>query len=215
MIRIKICCISSIEEARLAFKYGASAVGLVSEMPGGPGIISEDLIREIANSVPPPVATFLLTSKTSAEEIIGQQIRTNVNTIQLVDYIQPDETEKIKTALPFVKIVQVIHVRDEYQIDEAIEAEKTADAVLLDSGNPALEIKELGGTGRTHNWEISRKICERIKKPVFLAGGLNADNVKSAISFVKPFGVDICSGVRTNGRLDEIKLKRFVSSVFY
>lgn len=85
--------------------------------------------------------------------------------------------------------------------------------ILLDSGNPNLEIKELGGTGRVHNWKLSRKIIESISKPVFLAGGLKPENIREAIEKVKPYGVDLCSGVRTNGRLDLEKLGRFFKEV--
>ncbi len=119
----------------------------------------------------------------------------------------------IKEAIPAIKLVQVIHVIDEGSVEEAIKISKHVDAILLDSGNPKLAIKELGGTGRVHDWKLSRKIKESIKIPVFLAGGLNALNVKQAIDKVEPYGVDVCSGVRTNGQLDENKLKAFFDAV--
>ena len=83
----------------------------------------------------------------------------------------------------------------------------------MDSGNPNLSIKELGGTGRTHDWELSREIRKSISIPIFLAGGLNKDNVRQAIEIVQPFGLDLCSGVRTNGQLDENKLKEFFKAI--
>ena len=212
-IRVKICCISSVDEAMLAIKYGASALGLVSEMPSGPGVIDENLIAEIASRVPPPVATFLLTSKQTAEEIIAQQLKTKVNTIQLVDHLPYEELVKLRKHVTGIKLVQVIHVVDEYSIEEALNAQKYVDALLLDSGNPKLEVKELGGTGRIHNWAISRKIKDRVNIPVFLAGGLNPGNVLEAIKAVQPYGLDICSGVRTNNMLDEEKLKLFFREV--
>lgn len=212
-IRIKICCISSITEAKTAIKYGADALGLVGEMPSGPGIISDNLSAKICKSVPPPVDTFLLTSYTSAKSIIQHHKKVNTTTLQIVDEIAVSEYEKIKTALPFVKLVQVIHVINETAIQQAIEVEPYVDAILLDSGNPNLAVKELGGTGRTHNWSLSEKIVGKINKPIFLAGGLNADNVQAAIETVQPFGVDLCSGVRTNGQLDEQKLNAFVEAV--
>ncbi|MCX6169248.1 MAG: phosphoribosylanthranilate isomerase [Ignavibacteriales bacterium] len=213
MTRVKICCISSIEEARLAIKFGASAIGLVSEMPSGPGVISEELITEIAGQIPPGISTFLLTSKQSVEEIIGQQQRCKTNTIQICDKIVKGTYAELKNSLPGIKIVQVIHVSGEDSINEAVEVSKDIDALLLDSGNQKLEIKELGGTGRTHNWSISAKIVESVKIPVFLAGGLNAQNVADAVHQVKPFGVDLCSGVRTNGKLDEQKVKSFFTNL--
>ena len=197
----------------LAIRYGASALGLVSEMPSGPGVINENLIADISSKVPPPIATFLLTSKQTAEEIITQHLMTKTNTLQLVDHLLHNELIKLRERLPEIKLVQVIHVLNEKSIEEAISVQKFVDALLLDSGNPKLKIKELGGTGRTHNWEISRKIVESVNLPVFLAGGLNPENVKEAIDFVRPFGLDICSGVRTNTQLDENKLKLFFENV--
>ncbi|MBP1682614.1 MAG: phosphoribosylanthranilate isomerase [Ignavibacteriaceae bacterium] len=212
-IRVKICCISSIEEAKLAIKYGASALGLVSEMPSGPGVIDDELITEIVSKVPPPIATFLLTSKQNADDILLQHSKTLTNTLQLVDHLPQSELIKLKKKLPEVKLVQVIHVIDEESVSEALNVEKFVDALLLDSGNPKLKVKELGGTGRTHNWEISRSIIESVNIPVFLAGGLNIENVDNAINTVQPFGLDLCSGVRTNGLLDEEKLKAFMKKV--
>jgi phosphoribosylanthranilate isomerase len=212
-IRVKICCISSVKEAQLAIKYGASALGLVSEMPSGPGVIDEELITEIVKTVPPPIATFLLTSKTSAEEIFIQQRKTKVNTLQLVDFVEFEELKKLRHNFPEVKLVQVIHVLDKRSVAEAIAVEPFVDALLLDSGNPNLDVKVLGGTGRKHNWDVSREIREKVNIPLFLAGGLSSGNAVDAIEKVCPFGLDICSGVRTNGKLDEKKVKQFFNEV--
>jgi Phosphoribosylanthranilate isomerase len=211
--RIKICCISSENEARLAIEYGASAIGLVARMPSGPGPIPDELIRQIAKTVPPPVATFLLTSETSVKEIIEHHHRTNTNTIQIVDSLSSGAYSQLKEGLPGVKIIQVIHVIDERSVNEAMEISEMVDAILLDSGNPRLKVKELGGTGRVHNWKLSRQIRDKSKCPVFLAGGLNPENVRQAIEEVHPFAVDVCSGVRTDGRLDREKLERFFREV--
>lgn len=212
-VRVKICCISSIEEAKLAIKYGASALGLVGKMPSGPGVIDDDLIREIVRFVPPALSTFLLTSETSANEIIAHYRRVHTSTIQMVDYVDHREYNKIRVALPHVKLVQVIHVIDEESVAEAIAISRYVDALLLDSGNPNLPIKELGGTGRAHDWNLSKKICESVNIPILLAGGICKDNVNKAIEVVKPFGVDLCSSVRTSGDLDEIKLRDFFESI--
>ena len=211
--RIKICCISSIPEAQTAIEIGADAIGLVAKMPSGPGPISDELIYRIAQSVPPLIGTFLLTSETSAEEIIKHQQRTWTNTIQIVDLLSNGTYFQIKEALPFVKIVQVIHVIDKNSVDLAIKLSEIVDALLLDSGNPNLKIKELGGTGRVHNWSLSRQIRDYSKCPIILAGGLKPENIKQAILEVNPFAVDICSGVRTNGNLDKEKLAEFVKNV--
>ena len=208
--RIKICCISSENEAKTAIEFGASAIGLVARMPSGPGPISDELIRQIAETIPPPVATFLLTSETTVRKIIEHHNRTNTNTIQIVDSLLSGTYSQLKTALPCVKIVQVIHVIDERSVDEAIGISEMVNAILLDSGNPKLKIKELGGTGRIHNWKLSRQIRDKSKCPVFLAGGLNPENVRQAIEEVQPFAVDVCSGVRTDGNLDRKKLELFI-----
>lgn len=211
--RIKICCISSIHEAQLAIRYGAAALGLVGPMPSGPGVISNALIKEIAQIVPPGVSSFLLTSETSTEGIVRHQRLVNTSTIQIVDALSEGSYEQIREQLPSVKLVQVIHVIDESSVEEAIKVADNVDAVLLDSGNTSLAIKELGGTGRVHNWKLSKTIREEIDVPVFLAGGINKDNVAEAIETVQPFGIDLCSGVRTNGILDQNKLSAFFNAV--
>jgi phosphoribosylanthranilate isomerase len=213
-LRIKICCISSIAEAKLAIEFGASALGLVAKMPSGPGVISDELIREIARMVPPAIGSFMLSSETSAEEIIEHHRRTLTNTIQIVDELKSGTYNTIRKALPAIKLVQVIHVLDDKSIDEALRISESVDALLLDSGNPNLHIKELGGTGRVHNWILSRKIVEQAKIPVFLAGGLNPGNVRNAIEQVQPFGLDVCSGVRTDKNLDPKKLELFFYEVW-
>ncbi len=198
----------------MAIRHGASALGLVANMPSGPGVISDDLILAISKTVPPAISTFMLTCETSAASIIEHHKRTLTNTIQIVDELKTGTYEAIRLALPAIKIVQVIHVINEKTIEEALKISAFVDALLLDSGNPNLEIKELGGTGRVHNWAISRKIVEQSKLPVFLAGGLTVDNVRQAIEQVQPFGLDLCSGVRTGKKLDPYKLEKFFENVW-
>ncbi|HEX8772337.1 MAG TPA: phosphoribosylanthranilate isomerase [Pyrinomonadaceae bacterium] len=210
---MKICCISDAAEARMAIRHGASALGLVSAMPSGPGVITEQSITEIARVVPPPVATFLLTCKQDAASIIAQQRRCRVNTIQLCDSVEAEVYDELRRALPGVSLVQVIHVAGREALDEAASVSGKVDALLLDSGNQKLAVKELGGTGRRHDWGISRAIVESVDVPVFLAGGLDPANVAEAIETVRPFGLDVCSGVRTHGKLDEDKLERFFAGV--
>jgi phosphoribosylanthranilate isomerase len=212
-MRIKICCIASIEEAWMAIDAGANAIGLVSAMPSGPGPIPEDLIAEIAAIVPPGVSSFLLTCLQDATSIIDQQRRLGVNTIQICDRLTSGSYQEIHDALPGIKLVQVIHVTGLESVDEAIAVAPHVDAILLDSGNQSLAIKELGGTGRTHDWSLSRRIREAIEAPLFLAGGLNPANVATAIREVQPFGIDVCSGLRTEGHLDPQKLSDFIRAI--
>ncbi|MBZ5681663.1 MAG: phosphoribosylanthranilate isomerase [Acidobacteriia bacterium] len=211
--RIKICCIGSVDEALLAIECGASAVGLVSEMPSGPGVISEERIAEIASRIPPPIGSFLLTSKQDVANIIAQHRRCRTNCIQLCDRLTKGSHRDLKAALPGISIVQVIHVTVSESIAEAVAVASSVDALLLDSGNQSLLVKELGGTGRTHNWALSRQIREHVDVPVFLAGGLSSSNVRQAIEDVGSFGLDLCSGVRTNGELDRVKLTSFFDTV--
>lgn len=211
--RIKICCMQSVAEAELAARYGADAVGFVSAMPSGPGPIPDDLIAAIVPRVPPGVETFLLTSRRAAPAIAEQVRRLGPSTVQIVDRPEPGCHAALRAALPGTRVVQVVHVTGPEAVDEAVAFAPGLDALLLDSGNPSLPVKELGGTGRTHDWRTSRRIRAAAGVPVWLAGGLTPDNVAEAIEAVRPFGVDVCSGVRTSGKLDEEKLAGFVSEV--
>jgi len=211
--RVKICCISSVEEMEMAVRYGASAVGLVSSMPSGPGIIAEETIAEIAARVPPGVDSFLLTCGRNAATVIDQHRRCRTSIIQLCDRMELGSYEEFSRALNGVRIVQVVHVTGPESLREATEVAPHVHALLLDSGKLLGPVKELGGTGRVHDWSVSRRIRESVTVPVFLAGGLRADNVIAAIGQVGPFALDLCSGVRTDGRLDERKLAQFFRSV--
>jgi phosphoribosylanthranilate isomerase len=211
--RVKVCCIRDRGEAALAVRHGASAVGLVSAMPSGPGVIADKVIAEIARAVPPGVASFLLTSRQDVESIVEQQRRLRPTTLQICDRLTAGTYRELRNALPGVGLVQVVHVTGEESVDEARSVAGDVDAILLDSGNQSLAVKELGGTGRRHDWTLSRRIREAVAVPVFLAGGLRAENLAEAIDVVGPFALDVCSGVRTEGRLDEEKLGRFFAAV--
>ena len=213
MPHVKICCIGSIAEAQLAIAEGAAAVGLVSQMPSGPGVIGDEQIAAITRAVAGIVDTFLLTSRTESGPLIAQVRESGANTIQLVDAVADRVYHDLKRNLPKIRIVQVIHVTDGSAVDEARRIAEQVDALLLDSGNPALAVKELGGTGRTHDWDYSRRIVDSVKCPVFLAGGLNPGNIQEAVRKVRPHGVDLCSGVRTGGDLDPVKLASFFAAV--
>ncbi len=208
--RIKICCMASRAEAELAITSGADAIGLVSAMPSGPGPIPEPLIAEIASAVRGRIPAFLLTSHLDATAVIAQVRRTGVTTVQICDRLAVGTPRDVRQALPDIEIVQVVHVANEWSVDEALDVAQDVDALLLDSGRPDRPVKELGGTGRTHDWSLSRRIRDQAGVPVWLAGGLNAANVPDALRAVDPFGLDVCSGVRTSGRLDEAKLAAFV-----
>jgi phosphoribosylanthranilate isomerase len=213
--RIKVCCIATLDEARLAIDAGAAALGLVSAMPSGPGVIDEAIIAAVAAAVPREIETFLLTAQTDAAAILAQHRRCRTTTLQLVDTLAPRELRELRRALSSsrVTLVQVVHVTGPSALDEALAVAPMVDALLLDSGNPALAVKQLGGTGRTHDWAVSREIARRAGVPAWLAGGLNAGNVAEAIATVRPHGLDLCNGVRSDGRLDAGKLAEFMAVV--
>jgi phosphoribosylanthranilate isomerase len=206
--RVKICCIRSVDEAWSAIRHGASALGLVSQMPSGPGVIPDEHIAAIAAAVPPPVATFLLTCRQDAASIVEQQRRLRTTTVQVCDRLERGGYAQLKQALPGVRIVAVVHVTGPASVDEAVAVAREADAILLDSGRPDRAVKELGGTGRRHDWALSRRIRETVEVPVFLAGGITPENAAEAVAAVGPFALDVCTGVRTaDGALDEAKLR--------
>ena len=211
-IRVKVCCIASKQEADLAIAAGADALGLVSAMPSGPGPIPETDIASIVRHVGARAATVLLTSRQDAHGIADQLDRIRPTVVQLVDELTEREYDVLRASHPEVVLMQVIHVRDARSVDEAVAVVPYVDAILLDSGNPTAAVKELGGTGRVHDWAISRAIRDAVSLPLFLAGGLGAGNVADAIAAVRPFGVDVCSGVRVNGRLDHDAAHAFIGA---
>jgi len=212
-IQVKICCISSIEESALAIRCGADAVGLVADMPSGPGVISNELIRTIAATIPDSVDSFLLTSESTGERIVDHVDYCGTTTVQVVRPIKPAEYLPVIKHAPAVRRVQVIHVEDESALQSIAAYEPYVNAFLLDSGRPSAKVEELGGTGRTHDWRLSARIVRETRRPVFLAGGLNAENVRQAIRLVAPHAVDLCSGVRVDDRLDAEQLMAFMRNV--
>ena len=182
-------------------------------MPSGPGVITEEAIARIASAVPPAVSTFLLTSLQDVTAITEQQRRLRTTTVQICDRIERGSPLDLRGALPGIGLVQVVHVTGPASVEEAVAIAPSVDALLLDSGNQSLAVKELGGTGRRHDWKVSRQIREAVPVPIFLAGGLNPENVAEAIAEVGPFGLDLCSSVREGGRLDPRKLDLFFAAV--
>jgi phosphoribosylanthranilate isomerase len=214
---IKICCIADVDEARLAHAHGAAALGLVSAMPSGPGVIDDATVAVVAAAAAawqPAPQTFLLTARTRAAEIAAQHAAARTTTLQLVDHVPHDELRALRSLCPGVALVQVVHVTGEASVDQAVAVAPLVDALLLDSGNPAAVVKALGGTGRVHDWTLSRRIRDAVHPlPLWLAGGLRVDNVADAIAAVRPHGLDLCTGVREGGRLSAARLAAFVAAV--
>jgi phosphoribosylanthranilate isomerase len=213
--RVKICCMASPAEVRAAVIAGADAIGAVGPMPSGPGPIDDDTARAVIAAAPPGVTPFLLTEERTIEGVVRHVRATRATVVQLVRHVDPRLHTEIREALPSVRIVQVVHVENETALEFARGYAMTADALLLDSGNPATggEVEELGGTGRAHDWRLSRQIVSVVEKPVWLAGGINQANLAEAIETVRPFGLDLCSGVRTMGKLDLKKLQSFFATL--
>ena len=197
----------------MAIRFGADCLGLVGAMPTGPGPIPDIEIATIARSVSPGVSTFLLTSRTEPADVVAHVQACGTSVVQIVDSVPRATYTALREACPAVRIVQVVHVEDAAALDTAASLTGDVDAVLLDSGRPNAAVRELGGTGRSHDWRISRRVVEASSVPVFLAGGLAPENIAEAIQTVRPFGVDLCTGVRTEGRLDPVLLGRFMEKV--
>lgn len=210
---IKICCIQNESELHLAAEAGATHAGLVAEMPSGPGPIGDATIRRIASAAPDGITPVLLTSRTEADGIIDHVYSTGVAAVQIVSPVSAAVRRTVKTTLPAIEILQVVHVEGPESLEVARRAAEAADYVLLDSGRPTASTPELGGTGRTHDWSVSTRIVDALPVPVFLAGGLGPENVGEAIDAVHPAGVDLCSGLRDpRFRLDPDALQRFVTT---
>ena len=212
-VKVKICCIRSPDEARMALSFGAAALGLVSEMPAGPGELPESVIRDIVAGLPTSTGTFLLTAVTDADRLIEKVRACSVNTLQLWDPLAPLDYLRLRVALPGVSIVQVIHVIDRSAVDQAVAAARQADALVLDSSNPQAPFRWESQAGQTHDWDISREIVETVDCPVLLAGGLDAENVEFAVRTVRPYGVDVCTGVRSDDALDRRKVVAFFEAL--
>ena len=210
---VKVCCIADLAEAQLAVSAGAAAIGLVSEMPSGPGVIPDELIAEIAAAIPRRTETFLLTARRDADAIVDQHRHCGTTALQLVDHVPAGELLRLRAQLPCVRLVQVVHVSGEESVEEARSVASLVDTLLLDSGNPLLPVKLLGGTGRVHDWSYSRQIRETAGVPVLLAGGLHPGNARAAIEIVAPAGLDVCNGLRTGGKLDAGKLAAFIAAI--
>lgn len=196
--RVKVCCIASPEEARIAIRAGADALGLVARMPSGPGPIADEAIAEITAKVPPPVATFLLTCEVTADAIRDHVDLTRPSVVQIVSHIDPVQSARLEQIAPHVRRVQVIHVEGPEALELIPAYAPHVHAFLLDSGRPNAAVAELGGTGRCHDWAVSAEFVRRSALPVFLAGGLHAGNAAEAIATVRPYGLDLVFG-RANG----------------
>ena len=213
-----------------AVESAVNGLGVIEQRDNRPEagcllLLDADLSDSAANCAPlvTPVVkgeadlTIVTSDNPRSEDpdaIIAQHRRLRTSTLQLVDALPAGAHARLREALPGIRLVQVIHVVDGTAFDEALAVAEDVDAVLLDSGNPTLEVKELGGTGRRHDWSISARIVEALDVPVYLAGGLNPSNAAEAVATVQPFGLDVCTGVRgPDFALDVDKLDQFAAAL--
>ncbi|MEM0923705.1 MAG: phosphoribosylanthranilate isomerase, partial [Pseudomonadota bacterium] len=210
-VKVKICCMADPGEAAMAAAAGAEYIGLVGPMPSGPGTLTLEDAAEIARSAPPSATPVLLSSATTALDLVREAEAAGAGVIQIVQHVSPGIHAELVAQAPGLECWQVIHVEDRTAVDLIRSFDEQPDAFLLDSGRPARG--ELGGTGRVHDWAISRDCVAATARPVFLAGGLTPENVGEAIRQVRPQGVDLCTGVRLDGRLNAVRLATFMQIV--
>lgn len=211
-MRAKICGINTWENARIALDCGADALGFLV----GITHLAEDKIevedaKKIIDKLPPFVSTVAVTHLQDPKKIVEMCKYLGVTTLQIHDYISPEEVAFCKEELKLVKIIKAVHVLDgdkQGTIDMAHSFEKVADALLLDSRTA----ERLGGTGKTHDWNISKEIVEQLNIPVMLAGGLTDQNVYDAVKKVRPYAVDVNSGVEIAGDKDWNKVYGFITN---
>lgn len=208
MATVKICGIRSIGDALAAAAAGADILGFHVELIGARTPLESENAGKIIAKLPAGVSSVMVTSITETDELIKLARATGATILQLYGDATPETILEVKKALP-VQIWKVLNLSDEGSIAEAKKYEGSADAIALDTLNKQTGV--LGGTGKTHDWNISRKIVESISIPVILAGGLNPENVAEAIKIVQPYGVDVNSGVSNpDGTKDIEKVKLFV-----
>ena len=211
-MKVKICANKSITDAQMSLSAGADIIGiLVGQVHASSDFVDKNKAKEIVDFVNKQKDTCLVTHLTKASEIIELTKYIGNSMIQLHSDIAEDEVQKIVEALPYIKLIRVIHVTSNGHILTNYQNMKYKDYYLLDSINP--QTNQVGGTGLTHNWSVSRKLVQSLDKPVFLAGGLTPKNVQEAIKIVQPYGVDVNSGCKNElGQKDSKKVAEFVSN---
>jgi phosphoribosylanthranilate isomerase len=210
-MHVKICGIKRLEDALLAAEFGADAVGfLVGQRHNSPDFITAALARQISGSLRPSVEAVLVTHITDVNEVERLLRESGIRTAQLHGEITPRSVANLRTRLPFLKIFKSVHVISTESVRYPEQFKKIVDGFVLDTIN--VTTGQVGGTGKIHDWSISREIVARFPGiPTILAGGLNSKNVRTAIEFVQPFGVDVNSGTKgSDGFKDAFKLRQFI-----
>jgi len=213
-MKVKICGITNTNDARMAAKFGADALGfLIGIRHKSEDVILPEEAKKIISACPPFVTTVMVTHLLESESIISLFREIGTTAIQLHDEIKLDEIKAIRKALPTVRLIKAVHITDlKESLRRARIFERIVDAIVLDTIN--LKEDRIGGTGLTHDWQISKQIKESVSIPIILAGGLNPSNVQEAIRTVRPYAVDVNTGVKKD-RYDRVKdpakLKDFIT----
>jgi phosphoribosylanthranilate isomerase len=212
MVRVKICGVKSVAEARLAERHGADAVGvLVGRSHAAPDFIEPVLAERIARSVPPFLTAVLVTHLDEPEGLLRLADDVACPVLQLHSDWSAAALRRLGPRLAPRKIVGKVSVESDAAIDRAQAIEPFVDAIVLDTRDRTTD--RVGGTGMVHDWSISARIAARARVPIILAGGLTPENVAEAVRTVKPWGVDVNSGVETaDGSKDERRVRQFIEA---
>ena len=211
-MRVKICGVTTPADAALAARLGADAIGvLVGLLHPSEDELDPERAAGIVAALPPFVVGTLVTHRTELDELrrLCRLVRPHV--VQLHGGIPRDDVSALRREFPTVRLVGCVHVDGERTLEDARRAAAHVDAILLDTKTAT----RIGGTGVTHDWSISRRVREALPTtPIILAGGLTPDNVARAIGVVRPYAVDVNSGVSARRGVKSAELiEGFISAV--
>jgi len=204
-VRVKVCGITSFKDLNMVVEAGADAVGFVVDVPQSSKSLSLDEAEKLIRATPVFVETVAVTVFACLKSL--KEICEKLNP-DLVQVHGLRFNEKIRETFPNTRLIGAVQAKSEGAVVAALDLSKTFDAVLVDSHVHG----SYGGTGKTHDWNLSRRIRDVIHpKPLILAGGLTPENVKEAIRVVKPHAVDVSSGVESRpGAKDRYKVLQFI-----
>jgi len=195
-MRIKFCGTASLADMRCAIDAGCDAVGFIMGVTyQSADVVTPAEAAKMIRELPPFIEPVAVTHLRETEDLIRLVRDSRCTTLQIQDTVEPSGIPVIRDALPYLKIVKAVHVTDESAIRTAKRYEPYADALILDTRTR----ERIGGTGIPHDWNISATIVANSAIPVILAGGLTPENVTEAIRRVRPYGVDVHSGVKKDG----------------
>jgi phosphoribosylanthranilate isomerase len=207
-VKVKICGITSNEDLVTAIEAGADAVGFVVNVSSSPRNITIENAEKLMKNTPVFVKNVVVAVPKRLGELVEIYERLRPDVLQIHGHNLSDLV--IREKLANTRLIRAVQVKSDYAVDEAVKAANTFDAVLVDSFVP----DRFGGTGEVHDWELSKRVKEKVHpKPLILAGGLNPENVQDAVHVVKPYAVDVSSGVETKpGIKDSKKVFEFIKN---